>query len=224
MSTSQTNLQRFTVAKAEFIQDAWNLPLREGYVHGVAALDSRLMSAKFIPIFSYSHYKKVSILQMGLESSLTTTSPEFLDMQPVSLLVSQEHVAADVWFAALGDTPPPNYGVGGNPENQVGAPENTLPPMEPQTTSLLTAPPSPLVPTTTNVPIVPHQEKSNFLLLLFQSFFYLCKVNKDKSMGKKKKDTKNHLFLLMWKRKEKGTKGISLGYFSLFIIFSICCI
>ena len=111
------------------------------------------MSAKYIPIFSYSHFKKVSILQMGLESGLTT--PEFLDMQPVSLLVSQERVAADVWFAALGDTPPPNYGVGGNPENQVGTPENTLSPMEPQTASLLTAPPPPLVPTMTNVPIVP---------------------------------------------------------------------
>jgi len=155
MSTSHTNLQRFTAAKAKFIQDARNLLLREEYVHGVAALDSRLVSAKYIPIFSYSHFKKVSMLQMGLESGLTTTSPEFLDMQPVSLLVSQERVAADVWFAALGDTLLPNYGVGGNPENQVGAPENTLPPMEPQTASLLTAPPPPLVPTTTNVPIVP---------------------------------------------------------------------
>jgi len=50
-----------------------------------------------------------------------------------------------------------------------------------------------------------HQEKSNFLLLLFQSFFYLCKVNKDKSMGKSmEKGHQKSPFSPNVKKEEKG--------------------
>jgi len=56
MSTSQ--LEKFTAAKAEFLKDARNLPVKDGYIYGLAALDRQLVSASSsIMLFTFTLQK-----------------------------------------------------------------------------------------------------------------------------------------------------------------------
>jgi hypothetical protein len=54
MSTSQNKFNQFALAKAKFLEDARDAPVREGYVHGLISMDPALVSNNIFQIFTYS--------------------------------------------------------------------------------------------------------------------------------------------------------------------------